>query len=179
LVEGLNAFGFAFAWSAAAGDQLTFLAQAVFISALIVIFFIDLEHQVIPDVVSVIGMIIGLLYNSLMGTFFPALAGLLTGYALLYAISFLGKLYYKKDIMGEGDLLLVAFMGAYLGWGGVLLAICLAYFLAALVIVFLLVLRKVKMDNYIPFGPALTAGGFISLFWGKALIAWYLGIFWR
>jgi len=179
LVEGLTALGFALAWSVSAGDPITFFAQIVFVSALIVIFFIDLEHLVIPDAVSLIGLIVGLLYHSYEGHFFPALAGVLAGYALLYAISFLGKLFYRKDIMGEGDLLLAAFMGAYLGWAGILLAIGLAYLLAALVIIALLALRKVKMDNYIPFGPALAAGGFITLFWGNELIAWYLGVFWR
>jgi len=179
LVEGLTALGFALAWSASAGDPINFFARAAFVSALIVIFFIDLEHLVIPDAVSLIGLIAGLLYNSFEGHFFPALAGVLLGYALLYAISFLGKLFYRKEIMGEGDLLLAAFMGAYVGWVGILLAIGLAYLLAALVIIGLLALRKVKMDNYIPFGPALAAGGFIALFWGNPLIAWYLGSFWR
>jgi leader peptidase (prepilin peptidase) / N-methyltransferase len=179
LVEGLTALGFALAWSVSAGDPIAFLARIVFVSALIVIFFIDLEHLVIPDAVSLTGLIAGLLYNSFEGHFFPALAGALLGFALLYAIGFLGKLFYHKEIMGEGDLLLAAFMGAYLGWAGILLAVGLAYLLAALVIIVLLALRKVKMDNYIPFGPALAAGGFIALFWGNQLIAWYLGSFWR
>ena len=179
LVEGLTALGFAFAWSLSASDPVTFFVLAAFISALIVIFFIDLEHLVIPDAVSLIGLIIGLLYNSYEGHFFPALAGVLLGYALLYTIGFLGKLFYRKEIMGEGDLLLAAFIGAYIGWAGILLAIGLAYLLAALVIIVLLALRKVKMENYIPFGPALAAGGLISLVWGNALIAWYLGSFWR
>jgi prepilin signal peptidase PulO-like enzyme (type II secretory pathway) len=80
--------------------------------------------------------------------------------------------------LGDGDLYLAALLGAWLGWSGALTAIFLSYFVAAAILSVLLILRKVKAGQYVPFGPALAAGGLITLFCGPQLIAWYVGRFW-
>jgi leader peptidase (prepilin peptidase) / N-methyltransferase len=187
LVEALTAFAFVAAWQAVLGRPLDFIFYVIFLSVLIVIFFVDLEFKVIPDSVNVIGIISGLIFNLLQGTislqiinFNPLTAsvfGMLLGFLLLYAISFFGRSFYKKEVMGEGDLYLAALLGAYLGWAGVLLAIFLAYVIAALVAGAFLITGKVKLGSYIPFGPALAAGGIIALFYGTPLINWYLSNF--
>jgi leader peptidase (prepilin peptidase)/N-methyltransferase len=187
LVEALTALGFAAAWQAAAGQLLGFVFYVIFLSVLIVIFFIDLEFKLIPDSVTMIGLVSGLVYNLLLGTaslqninfnlLISSVAGMLLGFLLLYAISFFGRKFYKKEVMGEGDLYLAALLGAYLGWAGVLLAIFLAYILAALAAGAFLIAGKVKLSNYIPFGPALAAGGIITLFFGSPIINWYLSSF--
>ncbi len=189
LVEALAGFALAAAWQATAGRPLDFLFYAIFLSCLTVVFFIDLEFRVIPDAVSVLGLAAGLLYNLLRGVasltiidFDPlisSIAGLLLGFFVLYAIGFLGRSFYQKEVMGEGDLYLAALLGAYLGWAEALLAIFLAYVLAALVSGVLLLAGRVKMGGYIPFGPALAAGGAIALFFGAPIIGWYLGTFIR
>lgn len=187
LVEVLTALGFAACWQAVAGQPLNFIFYVVFLSLLIIIFFIDLEFKVIPDGVSAAGIFSGLIFNLLQGAvslkvidFNPlisSVAGMLLGFLLLYAISCFGRRFYKKEVMGEGDLYLAALLGAYLGWVGVLLAIFLAYVLAALVAGAFLIAGRVKLGSYIPFGPALAAGGLIALFFGTPLINWYLGNF--
>lgn len=187
LVEALTGSAFAAAWVAVAGRPLDFFFYAVFLSCLIVVFFIDLEFKVIPDGVSALGLAAGLSYGLLKGAvslkvidFNPlisSLAGLFLGFLLLYAIGFLGRSYYKREVLGEGDLYLAALLGAFLGWAGVLLAIFLAYVLAALVSGVLLLTGRVRFGGYIPFGPALAAGGVIALFYGTPIIGWYLGTF--
>lgn len=157
---------------------LQFAFYLIFSCLLIVVFFTDLKHQVIPDSINIAGVILGLLFNFLNGAFLSAFFGMLVGYLLLFAIGKAGSFWFKKEVMGEGDVYLAAFLGAYLGLQGVLLAIFLAYLLAGIVAGVLLVLRRVKMGEYVPFGPALAAGGILTMFFGQQLVAWYLGLFW-
>ena len=158
-----------------------------FVCVLVIIFFIDLEHQVIPDSVSLSGIAGGLIYGLILTLiafnklgFQPALTsilGALLGYAILFSIAKLGKVVFKKEAMGEGDLFVAALLGAFLGWQGVLLALFLAYLLAGLAAVLLLVLGRVKLGESVPFGPALALGGILALFFGKQLLTWYLALF--
>lgn len=180
LVELLTALGFVFSWMNFQGDVLRLIFQLIFISVLIIIFFTDLELQVIPDAVSFSGIFAGLTYNLLHGgfsQFLSAFCGMLLGFLLLYAVGKLGELWFKKEVMGQGDFYLAALLGAGLGSGGALLSIFLAYLLAAAAALVFLALRKLKFGQYIPFGPALAAGGIITLFWGEGIWLWYLGIF--
>ncbi len=164
-----------------------FLFYVIFTSLMIIVFFTDLEQQVIPDSISVSGIFAGLIFNYFRGMFsatgealnpfISALFGMLLGYILFYLIARVGRIWFKKEVMGEGDFYLAAFLGAYLGWQGVLLAVFLAYLLAGIVALPLLLLGKIRMGSYVPFGPALATGGILSLFFGQRFISWYLGLF--
>lgn len=186
LITGILFVGIALSFPVAA-SPLEFAFYILFSCLMIVVFFTDLEHQVVPDSISVSGIFLGLLFNYVKGMFFyegtglnpflSALFGMLLGYLLFYLIGRTGKAFFKKEVMGEGDLYLTAFLGAYLGWQGVLLAVFLAYLLAGAVALVLLVLKKIKMGEYVPFGPALVMGGFLTLFFGKQFVSWYLGLF--
>jgi len=153
---------------------------------LLVISFIDFEHMVIPDALCVVGMLAGLGFNYLksisltqpvvLNPFFSAMLGLAVGFIFLYLIGLLGKLCFKKDAMGEGDLYLGALLGAFLGWQGVILAIFLAYFIAGIIAILLLMLRKLQFGDYVPFGPALALGGFLTFFYGQQMLYWYIDL---
>ena len=166
---------------------LDFMFALIFVFFMIMVFFSDLETQVVPDAANFGGIVFGLTFNFLRGLnssgeaifapFLSAFSGMILGSALLFLIGWLGKIVFKKDAMGEGDLYLGAFLGAYLGWQGVLLSIFLAYLLAGVFCIGLLLMRKVKLEEYIPFGPALALGGAITLFFGPQIIAWYVGMF--
>jgi leader peptidase (prepilin peptidase)/N-methyltransferase len=168
----------------AAGLPRDFCFSVIFLCLMLIVFFTDLELQLIPDAISVSGIFSGLTYNFLRGMLssagrtlaplYSAISGMLLGYAIFYLISRLGRMVFKKDVMGEGDLFLAALLGAYLGWQGALLAIFLAYLLAALVLVGLMALGRIKTGQYVPFGPALAAGGVITLFFEQQIISWYL-----
>lgn len=184
LVEILT--GVFFAGIAYFFSPLQIIFYVAFVMLLVSIFFIDLENQVIPDSLSFTGIFLGLLYNLLQSLFasgginwaplLSAFCGLALGYGLLFLIGYLGKIWFKKEAMGEGDFLLGAVLGAFLGWQGVLLSIFLAFLLAGMVLSMFLILRRVKFGQYVPFGPALAGGGIIVLFFGKQIINWYLGL---
>jgi len=146
-----------------------------FVSILIAIFFIDLEHQVIPDVLTFLGLGIGLLYNLRSWNIFVSGAlGMAAGYLVLAGIGYFGKILFKKEALGEGDLFLGALLGVFLGWEQVIFAILLAYVLAAGFIIPFMLLKKISFGEYIAFGPALVVAGIITLFIGQNIISWYL-----
>lgn len=100
-----------------------------------------------------------------------------SGFAILYLVGFFGKLYYKKDVLGGGDIKLTTAFGAFLGWQGVLFAIFLGYLIGAIFALGLIALKKKSLTDYIPFAPALTASALITLFWGSQLINFYVANF--
>ncbi len=184
LVELLGGLFFSVSWLTASGDPVAFFFLAAFLSLLLVIFFTDLEKQVIPDAVSLPGIALGLVYNLTRGLLHPgspglnrflsALLGMALGFGLLYLIARAGRWWFKKETMGEGDWYLGALLGAYLGGSGVLLAIFIAYLSAGLAAGILLAARKARLGQYIPFGPALVFGAVVTVFWGERILAWYL-----
>ena len=165
-------------------SPLEFYFYLIFCCGMVVLFFIDLEQQVVPDVVSIPGILLGVVFNYLreainpaQKTFIPALFGLFLGYSLLFVIAWVGKICFKKEAVGEGDLYLIAILGAYLGWRGMLLSLFMAYLIAGISIIILLILRKVKMGQYVPFGPALASAAIIALFYGEPILRWYFNLF--
>ena len=162
---------------------LQFSFYIIFVGLLIILFFMDLEHQVISDFLCIIGIVSGLAYHLIksfqyhgsgLNPFLSALYGMMLGWGILFLISRLGKLVFKKEAMGEGDLYLAAMIGAYLGWQGILLSIFLAYLVAAIVVVVMLIFKKVSLGQYVAFGPALAVGGLLTLFLGQQIIEFYL-----
>lgn len=186
LVELLTAAAFV-GIAAVTLSPLDLAFRLAFVCVLIVIFFTDLEWQLIPDAAIVTGIGASLLYNLALGfaglngfdfnPLFGSLFGLIVGYVVLWAVAKLGGLLFRKEAMGEGDIYLAALLGSALGWGGMLLALFLGCLIATIISLLLLLLRRVRFGQYIPFGPALALGGLIVLFWGQAIWFRYLGIF--
>jgi len=150
----------------------------VFVAALIVITFIDLDHQIIPDVISLPGIAVGLLCSALgLG---PGLVdsgiGVLVGGGLLYAVA---EGYYRltgREGMGGGDIKLLAMIGAFLGWQGVLVTLLLGSLTGSIVGTSLILLQRTDARVPIPFGPFLACGALCALVYGNALIRWYLAL---
>ncbi|MFA5034402.1 MAG: prepilin peptidase [Candidatus Margulisiibacteriota bacterium] len=185
IVELMTALLFVVIWNFAGGNLLNYIFYLIFVLGLLVILFIDLEHMLMPDVVSFGGIFFGLVFaatkayaaGSLTPLWDPLLGGLL-GLGFFFSVAKLGGLWFKKEVIGEGDFYLAAFMGVYLGVAGLIVALSIAYISAAIAAVIMLLSNKVKMDNYIPFGPPLAFGGLIALLYGQAIIIWYFGAFW-
>lgn len=149
----------------------TLLARAwalVFVFLMVVITFIDLDHQLILDRLTYPGIVVGLAFAAAMGRGLPALASAAGGAAVILAI-----VVASRGGMGGGDVKLAGVIGAFLGWPGVAVALFTGFTLGGLVGVVLLALRLRRRKDMIPFGPALAAGALISLFWGDALARWY------
>lgn len=148
----------------------------VFVCVLVVISFIDLDHQIIPDIISKPGIIIFASSYFFLPemTLKDILLGILIGGGILWAV---GQLYYlakKKEGMGGGDIKLMAMIGAAAGVKGVLFTI-FAGSLIGTVIGGIMMLISLKFDSElkIPFGPFLSLGIGIYIFYGEAIIYWY------
>jgi leader peptidase (prepilin peptidase)/N-methyltransferase len=151
----------------------------LFVAALVVITFIDLDHQIIPDVISLPGIIIGFLCSFLIPwlSWTDSLLGILLGGGSLFAIAAGYELLTKKEGMGGGDIKLLAMLGAFLGWKAILPIIFISSLLGSVVGIPLMMIKKADSRLAIPFGPFLVTGAMVYLLWGPALLHWYLSLF--
>ncbi|MCP3177415.1 prepilin peptidase [Desulfuromonas sp. KJ2020] len=159
--------------------QAATLVYWIFVSALVVITFIDLDHQIIPDVISLPGIPVGFVCSFFVPwlSWTDSLLGILIGGGSLYLVAFLYELLTKKEGMGGGDIKLLAMIGAFLGWKAVFPVIFFSSLLGTLVGVPVMLAQKADSRLAIPFGPFLALGSLIYLFWGYAIISWYLSFF--
>jgi leader peptidase (prepilin peptidase)/N-methyltransferase len=148
---------------------------AVFFTILLGIALTDLRNYIIPDEFTVGGLAIGLLIALASGwhALVLALIGAALGFVLLYAVGWLGTKWLKQDAMGGGDIKMMAMVGAFTGWTGVLLTVFLGAVVGVLVFGPVHLFRREKL---IPFGIFLALGGAATWLAGDALIAWYRGI---
>lgn len=148
----------------------------LFCAALVVITFIDLDHQIIPDVISLPGIPIGFLCSFLLPwiSWSESLFGVLLGGGSLYLVAAGYELMTKKEGMGGGDIKLLAMIGAFLGWKAIFPIILISSLVGSLIGITLMLVKKADSRLAIPFGPFLALGAVIYLFCGQALVHWYL-----
>ncbi len=179
LVEAMNALLYiALLWRFRIGwHTLFYFALA---SALIVITFIDLDFQIIPDGITLPGILIGTIAGSLILPdpflrwsllgYKASVFGALTGFGLFYIVAVL-----SRGGMGGGDIKMMAMVGALMGWKSVLLTTFLGSLLGSVWGISLMVFKGKGRKTKIPFGPFLAAGAIITLFLGQEIFYWYLG----
>ena len=150
----------------------------VFLAALVTITFIDLDHQIIPDVISLPGIIIGFVCSFLIPwlPWFDSLLGIFIGGGILLAIAWVYEKVAKREGMGGGDIKLLAMLGAFLGWKAVLPVVFIASLVGSVIGVPLMLLQKGDTKLAIPFGPFLAFAATVYLFWGRDLVYWYLNL---
>ena len=153
------------------GFSLTWLVYALLVTALIIASFIDLEHQIIPDVISLPGLALGLLLSGplLPISFLDSLVGALVGGGIFYLIALL-----YRGGMGGGDIKLIAMIGSFIGLRMVLLTIFVAAFSGSLVGLILILFKGKGRKDAVPFGPFLSSGAILGLLWGEWLIRRYV-----
>jgi leader peptidase (prepilin peptidase)/N-methyltransferase len=162
------------------GFSLHFLAAFYFACTLLAIAYIDLDFQIIPDVLSLSGLAVGLAAAPLLhpGTWLDALgraaAGALLGGGILFAVAWTYERATGRVGMGGGDIKLLAMVGAFLGWQGVLLTLLLGSLVGSAIGIAIMLARGADAKLAIPFGPFLSIGAFVALFWGGAIVSWYL-----
>ena len=159
------------------GLQPIAIVYMLLCTLLIIISFIDLRERIIPDVLSVPFIIIGFAFSFFLRNINPldSLLGILAGGGSLLLIAIVGSKLFKKEAMGGGDIKLAAMLGAFLGWQLTLLSLFLGFFVGSVIGVLIMVTSKNKND-VIPFGPFIALGAMISMFWGQAILHWYLMI---
>jgi leader peptidase (prepilin peptidase)/N-methyltransferase len=161
------------------GFQGPTLVYWLFAAALIVITFIDLDHQIIPDVISLPGIVAGFLCSFAVPwiSWSDSLLGILAGGGSLYLVAVGYELLTKKEGMGGGDIKLLAMIGAFLGWQSILPIVFFSSLMGTLVGIPVMWIKKADSKLAIPFGPFLAAAALFHLFWGTQLLRWYLGLF--
>jgi len=156
----------------------------LFIAGLILGTFIDFDHYILPDTVTVGGMVVGPLLSMALPVLHGrevwwqggvmSLLGMAVGFGLLLTVSFLGEKAFKKEAMGFGDVKLIGAIGAFLGWKAVLFTIFVSSFLGSVIGLLLILFRRGKLQGRIPFGPYLSMGAVIWIFYGSTLVGVYL-----
>lgn len=178
LVEALTGVLFALA-AAALGPTIDFLVAAAFLAALVAITFIDLDHQIIPNVVTYPGIVAGLLASLLSPriSWLDAALGVLVGGGIFFLIAEGSLRIMGQEGMGGGDVKLGAMLGAFIGWKAVLFTILLSVVGGGLVAAALIASGLKSRKDPIPFGPFLAGAGAIGFFWGEQAVRWYLAVF--
>ncbi len=162
-------------------DFVSVLYLLITAGLLIVIFFYDLKHYLIPDKIMYPAVILALVYNFFFHGFFQRdfnyfLLSLAT--AFLTALPFFIIVFASKGRwMGGADIKLAFFMGLFLNWPAILPALFLAFFIGAFFGLILIIAGKKTLKSEIPFAPFLISGTFLALFWGWPIIDWYVSLF--
>lgn len=167
------------------GLGLAFFFSFIFVAALIVISFIDLDSMIIPDVISLPGIVLGVFF-SIAGRYLledpfevipspvSSLIGLLVGGGFLLAVGWIYEIFTKVEGMGGGDIKLFAMIGAFLGWQSLLATLLFASLGGSVIGLTVMVVKRVGRKHAIPFGPFLCLGALLYLFFGKELALFYL-----
>ena len=159
------------------GATPKFFTNLVFAAALVVVTFIDFDTQTIPDHITFPGIAVGLIaalaFPSVMGeasrmaAFLDSIAGAALGAGMIYCVAALGKMAFKKDAMGEGDIFLMAMIGAFLGWKLVIVAFFIAPIFGAVAGI---IMRMKTGEELMPYGPYLSLGAVVALFFGNRIL---------
>lgn len=169
---------FAMASAMQYGINMPALIYFILIAALLVITFIDIDHRIIPDVISLPGIPLGFLCSFILPQlkWSDSLIGIAAGGGSLLTIALGYQLITGKDGMGVGDIKLLAMIGAFLGWKGVFFTI-MASSLIGTAVGMVVMLRSGKgMKMAVPFGPFLSMGAILYVFFGPRLIDWYFNL---
>jgi len=171
LLFGLTGWRFGLTWRAA--------LTCVYVSVLTLIAATDLEHRLIPNRFMLPAILLALaagFYVDWM-TWKAALVGGATGLIFFGVAYGMATLVYPGRVgLGMGDVTLATFIGLAVGFPSSLVAVILGVLMGGLVSVLLLLTRRVKLDTALPYGPYLVMGGLVALFWGQAIIRWYLRV---
>jgi len=161
------------------GLTLESIVFFVFISSLLVITFIDIDHKIIPDMISLPGIPIGLAASFVLPdmTFKSSLLGLLVGGGSLLLVAWTYNLITHKEGMGGGDIKLLGMIGTFIGWKGVIFTIFSASLAGTFVGIIVMLLKGKNLKFAIPFGPFLSIGAMSYVFFGEKVLFWYLHSF--
>jgi leader peptidase (prepilin peptidase) / N-methyltransferase len=164
--------GAVFGWSA------LLVVRLLFACAMVVLFAIDLEHHLLPDVITLPGIVVGLLVSLVLPPgIVAALLGVLAGGGVLWLI---GEAYFRysgQEGMGGGDVKMLAMIGAFLGWKLVLVTLVLSSVAGSLIGLLVIVFKRGGMKYALPYGTFLALGALAASLAGERLIAWYLGFY--
>lgn len=157
--------------------SLALLGAMIFTWSLVALTMIDIDHQLLPDDITLPLMWLGIAFSLAGATVSlqESVLGAMLGYLSLWSVYWLFKLATGKEGMGYGDFKLLAAMGAWLGWQSIPMLILLSSLVGAVCGIALMIATRRGKDIPIPFGPYLAMAGWITLMWGDRLMAYYMG----
>jgi leader peptidase (prepilin peptidase)/N-methyltransferase len=160
------------------GLDIILVPRLLFASGLIVLFAIDLEHHLLPNVITLPGIVVGLAFSAMLPPgVVAALVGAVLGGGILWLI---GEAYYRysgHEGMGGGDVKMLAMIGAFLGWKQVVLTLVLSSFLGSVIGVAVLAFRRGGLKSALPYGTFLSLAALVSSLFGERLVDWYLRLY--
>jgi leader peptidase (prepilin peptidase) / N-methyltransferase len=161
------------------GLSYQYLLWLLFTSALVAITFIDLHHQIIPDVISLPGIVVGLGASFAPGAtvlWHESLIGVIAGGGSLYLVAVIYQSITGRDGMGGGDIKLLAMIGAWMGWRSLPMIIFSSSLVGAVIGLCFLLASGKGLRVRIPFGPFLSLGALVCLFFGPEILNWYYNL---
>lgn len=170
VVEGVTGLLFAWIW-AHDGWSVPFVFHAIFHSLLLVISVIDIHHRIIPDELSLGGIVVGIVASFFLPEmeWWRSLLGCLAGGAVFLLISMAYEKFAGREGLGGGDVKLLAMLGAWLGLESILVLVLISSAVGSVVGVVWMLVSRGNLKTAIPFGPFLAAAGFLYSFWGREL----------
>jgi len=151
----------------------------LFAASLVIISFIDLQHRIIPDMISLPGILVGLGVSLLKLTpvsWLDSLIGIIAGGGFLYLVAVFFEMLTRREGMGGGDIKLLAMIGAWMGWKALPFIILISSITGTLIGAASLIAARKGLRTKIPFGPFLALGALIYLFFGHELVSWFYRI---
>jgi leader peptidase (prepilin peptidase) / N-methyltransferase len=162
----------------ALGPDIILVPRLLFACTLIVLFAIDLEHHLLPNVITLPGIVVGLAFSLMLPPgLFEAVIGVLAGGGVLWLV---GEAYYRysgEEGMGGGDVKMLAMIGAFLGWKLMVLTLVLSSVLGSLVGLLVIVFKRGGMKHALPYGTFLSLGALVSSLYGQQILDWYMGFY--
>jgi len=174
-VEAANGLGY-LGLALLLGPTLQAGCSMAFFTALLVLALIDLDHQILPDVITLPGVAFGIGAWYAMGSWPAALASAASaagGFLVMWLVATVARWHYGEEALGMGDWKMTAMLGAFLGWQQLLLAVLLGTAAGSLVGGALVLLRGVGGRHKLPLGSFLALGGMAALFAGDPILSWY------
>jgi leader peptidase (prepilin peptidase)/N-methyltransferase len=163
-------------WMTPPGPLLA--SRLLLVCILIALFGIDLEHQILPNVITLPGIVAGVLLSLIAPPGWKdSLLGVLLGGGVLYAIAGGYYLWRREEGLGMGDVKMLAMIGAFLGWQAVLVTLVLSSFSGALIGMVLIAAQRGGMKLALPFGTFLAVGALAAMLVGEPIVTWYAGFF--
>lgn len=177
IVEAVTALLFVLVvWLTPVGPLL--FSRLILVAILVALFGIDLEHQILPNVITLPGIVIGLMFSFVAPPGWrDALIGTILGGGVLYAIAAAYYAVRREEGLGMGDVKMLAMIGAFLGWKAVLVTLVLSSFSGAAIGMALIAAQRGGMKLALPFGTFLAVGAVAAMLVGEPLITWYAGFF--
>jgi leader peptidase (prepilin peptidase) / N-methyltransferase len=160
------------------GLDIVLVPRLLFASALIALFAIDLEHHLLPNAITLPGIVVGLAFSLLLPPGVQsALLGALIGGGVLWLI---GEVYFRfagQEGMGGGDVKMLAMIGAFLGWKLVLVTLVFSSVAGSIIGLLVLATKRGGMKHALPYGTFLALGALVASLFGEQIVAWYVGLY--